>query len=239
MASIPQNDASRKAHFRDGPFRNTTLGVPQLKRDDVELIKRETLHQGFFRLEALELRHRLFEGGWSEPMRREVHSRFDAVGVLLYDPECDALVLIEQFRAGAVDDAVSPWKLEFVAGLIEEGESLEEVARREAWEEAGCKVAELTKIHTYYPSPGACNEQVTLFCGLVDSQGLGGIHGLDEEHEDIRVHVMPFANAWELLSQGRLDNAMCLIGLHWLNSQRASLRAASQRTLTLSEKNEE
>lgn len=234
MASTPKNVSERNA-----PFRSTTLSVPQLARDDVELLKRETLHKGFFRLEALELRHRLFEGGWSEPMRREVHDRFDAVGVMLYDPERDSLVLIEQFRAGAVDDAVSPWKLEFVAGLVEVGESVEDVARREAWEEAGCKVTELTKLHTYYPSPGACNEQVTLFCGLVDTQGLGGIHGLDEEHEDIRVHVMRFANAWELLEQGRLDNAMSLIGLHWLNSQRASLRAASRRALSQSESDEE
>ncbi|WP_447045057.1 NUDIX domain-containing protein [Vreelandella sp. H-I2] len=239
MASNSKNTSSPNSQLRDAPFRNTSLSVPHFKRDDVDLLKRETLHQGFFRLEALELRHRLFEGGWSAPMRREVHSRFDAVGVLLYDPARDLVVLIEQFRAGAVDDVVSPWKLELVAGLVEDGESLEDVARREAWEEAGCKVAELTKLHTYYPSPGACNEQVTLFCGLVDCQGLGGIHGLDEEHEDIRVHVMPFANAWELLTLGRLDNAMCLIGLQWLNSQRASLRAASQRALTQSETNEE
>jgi len=239
MATNSEHDAAQHSPSREAPFRHTSLSVPLLKRSDVDLLKRETLHQGFFRLEALELRHRLFEGGWSEPMRREVHTRFDAVGVLLYDPERDLVVLIEQFRAGAIDDAVSPWKLELVAGLVEKGETLEDVARREAWEEAGCKVTELTKLHTYYPSPGACNEQVTLFCGLVDCQGLGGIHGLDEEHEDIRVHVMPFANAWELLTQGRLDNAMCLIGLHWLNNQRASLRAASQRASTQSEINEE
>ena len=224
MASNSKHDAVQNPKFQRPPFKNTALSVPDLKRNDVELLKRETLHQGFFRLEALELRHRLFEGGWSEPMRREVHNRFDAVGGLLY---------------GAIDDSVSPWKLELVAGLVEKDESLEDVARREAWEEAGCKVAQLTKLHTYYPSPGACSEQVTLFCGLVDTQGLGGIHGLDEEHEDIRVHVMPFANAWELLEKGRLDNAMCLIGLHWLNSQRASLRAASQRALTQSETDEE
>ncbi|MFB9867464.1 NUDIX domain-containing protein [Vreelandella sulfidaeris] len=234
MASNPKTPSDQTP-----PFRSTTLSAPLLTSNDVELIKRETLHQGFFRLEALELRHRLFEGGWSKPMRREVHSRFDAVGVLLYDPPRDAVVLIEQFRAGAFDDLVSPWKLELVAGLADKNESLEDVARREAWEEAGCKVTELTKLHTYYPSPGACNEMVTLFCGLVDTQGLGGVHGLEEEHEDIQVHVMPFANAWELLMQGRLDNAMCLIGLHWLNSQRASLRAASQRALTQSETNKE
>lgn len=211
---------------------------PQLGRDDVELIQRETLYQGFFRLEALELRHRLFEGGWSGTMRREVHNRFDAVGVLLYDPARDALVLVEQFRAGAIDDPLSPWKLELVAGLADKDESLEDVARREAMEESGCQVGTLTKLHTYYPSPGACNERVTLFCGLVDTQGLGGIYGLDDEHEDIRVHVVTFPTAWELLEQGRLDNAMCLIGLHWLASQRASLRAASHRAATMPSESE-
>ena len=167
---------------------------------------------------------------YTEPMRREVHMRKDAVGVLLYDVAQDALVLVEQFRAGAVDDPATPWKLEFVAGLVEAGESLEEVACREAQEESGCCITELKHLHTYYPSPGACNERVTLFCGLVDSQGVGGIHGLKEEHEDIRVHVMSFHSAWALLEQGRLDNAMSLIGMHWLAGQRASLRALPDNT---------
>ncbi|GHE20481.1 NUDIX domain-containing protein [Halomonas urumqiensis] len=192
---------------------------------DVEMRERRCLHQGFFRLDALHLRHRLFEGGWSEPMVREVHHRHDAVGVLLYDVERDAVVLVEQFRAGALADPVSPWKLEVVAGLVEDGESPADVARRESLEEAGCTVGELIELHTYYPSPGACDERVTLFCGLLDSAGLGGVHGLDEEHEDIRVHVLPFIEAWELLQAGRLDNAMCLIAFHWLSAERASLRA--------------
>ncbi len=192
---------------------------------DVEMIERRCLHQGFFRLEELHLRHRLFEGGWSAPVVREVHRRHDAVGVLLYDVERDAVALVEQFRPGALDDPASPWKLEIVAGLVERGESVAEVARREAEEEAGCPVGELIELHTYYPSPGACDERVTLFCGLIDSHGLGGIHGLDEEHEDIRVHVLSFARAWELLLAGRLDNAMCLIAFHWLAAERASLRA--------------
>ncbi|PMR73758.1 NUDIX domain-containing protein [Billgrantia endophytica] len=192
---------------------------------DVEIVERRCLHQGFFRLEEVHLRHRLFEGGWSGEMVREVHRRHDAVGVLIYDVERDAVVLVEQIRAGAMDDPESPWKLEVVAGLVEPGESLADVARREAREEAGCAVGELIELHTYYPSPGACDERVTLFCALVDSEGLGGIHGLDEEHEDIRVHVLPFNQAWELLRGGRLDNAMCLIAFYWLASERASLRA--------------
>ncbi|WP_372613972.1 NUDIX domain-containing protein, partial [Halomonas sp.] len=106
---------------------------------DVELVERRCLHQGFFRLDELHLRHRLFEGSWSGEVVREVHCRHDAVGVLLYDVERDAVVLIEQFRAGALDDPVSPWKLEVVAGLVKEGESPAGVARREAMEEAGCE----------------------------------------------------------------------------------------------------
>ncbi|QEM80931.1 NUDIX domain-containing protein [Halomonas binhaiensis] len=193
--------------------------------DDVDIIARDCLYQGFFRLEKVTLKHRLFEGGWSREFSREVHRRHDAVGVMLYDPEKDAVVLVEQIRAGALDDPLSPWKLECVAGLVDKEESPEEVARREALEEAGCEIRDLIFLHSYYPSPGACDERVSLYCGMVDSSELGGVHGLDEENEDIRVHVLPFQLAWELLGDGRLDNAMCLIGFHWLAANRASLRA--------------
>ncbi|MCE8020535.1 NUDIX domain-containing protein [Halomonas sp. MCCC 1A11036] len=202
-----------------------TAQLPGFGAADVDLVERRSLHQGFFRLDEVRLRHRLFEGGWSAEMVREVHVRHDAVGVLLYDVERDCVALVEQIRAGALDDPESPWKLEIVAGLVEAGESAAEVARREAMEEAGCDVTELIELHTYYPSPGACTERVTLFCALVDCDGLGGVHGLDEEHEDIRVHVLPFKRAWELLLAGRLDNAMCLIAFYWLAAERASLRA--------------
>ncbi|MGQ4879592.1 NUDIX domain-containing protein [Billgrantia sp. LNSP4103-1] len=199
--------------------------LPSFNAADVELIERRCLHEGFFRLDEVHFRHRLFEGGWSPPTVREVHVRHDAVGVLLYDVERDCVALVEQVRAGALGDPESPWKLEIVAGLVEAGESAAEVARREAMEEAGCEVSELIELPTYYPSPGACSERVTLFCALVDSKGLGGVHGLEEEHEDIRVHVLPFKRAWELLQAGRLDNAMCLIAFYWLAAERASLRA--------------
>lgn len=164
--------------------------------DDVERVETELIYDGFFALEKRRLRHRLFNGGWSETVDREVHVRRDAVGVLLYDPARDRVVLVEQVRAGALDDARSPWKLEPVAGLVEAGESPAEVARREAQEEAGCEIDELIELHRYYPSPGACTEQVTMFCGLIDSSGVGGVHGLDTEHEDILVHVMPLTAAF-------------------------------------------
>ncbi|MDH4572530.1 NUDIX domain-containing protein [Salinicola acroporae] len=191
---------------------------------DVERIEDQRLYTGFFDLEKRRLRHRKFNGGWSEILDREVHVRRDAVGVLLYDPTRDEVVLVEQIRAGALDDDTSPWKLEPVAGLVEQGESPADVARREAREEAGCEVRELIELHRYYPSPGACTERVTLFCGLIDSQDIGGVHGLEDEHEDILVHVMSFLDAWDRLMAGQLDNAMALIGFHWLARERATLR---------------
>lgn len=199
--------------------------APRYAHEAVEARHDEPLQAGFFRLERRHYRHRRFDGSWSERVVREVHVRHDAVGVLLYDPGRDNVVLVEQIRAGALDDPCSPWKLEPVAGLVDPGETTAEVARREAQEEAGCEIDELIELHTYYPSPGACTERVTLYCGLIDSQGLGGVHGLAEEHEDILVHVMAFAEAWALLERGAIDNAMALIGMQWLVRERPSLRA--------------
>lgn len=217
--------SSVKESLRQDSSLGYPLDSPRFGADDVECMETECLHQGFFRLEQRRVRHRLFEGGWSDTITREVHVRRDAVGVLLYDIERDSVVLVEQFRAGALDDPSSAWKLEPVAGLVEPGENPADVARRESIEEAGCEIQELIELHRYYPSPGACSENVTLFCGLVDCRELGGVHGLAEEGEDILVHVLPFARVWELLQAGRLDNAMCLITLYWLARERASLRA--------------
>ncbi|WP_158773183.1 NUDIX domain-containing protein [Cobetia sp. L2A1] len=191
---------------------------------DVENVETKVLQKGFFQLEQRRLRHRRFNGGWSDVINREVHVRHDAVGVLPYDPVLDRVVFVEQIRAGMLDDERTPWSLEPVAGLVDKDESAAEVARREADEEAGCELSELIELYRYYPSPGACTEQVTLFIGLCDSSGLGGVHGLAEENEDIRVHVLDFQAALDLLEQGRLGNAMAIMAMQWLLRERASLR---------------
>ena len=149
-------------------------------------------------------------------MVREVFERGDAVGVLPYDPVNDALVLIGQFRPGAMRGDASPWMLELVAGIVEPGESDESVAHREAMEEAGCELSELVPIATVLPSAGACTEQVRLFCGRVSKAAIGGIHGLAEEGEDILVHSVPRTQALQLLADNRIPNGHTLIALQWL-----------------------
>ncbi|MEO4045563.1 NUDIX domain-containing protein [Pseudomonas sp. CAU 1711] len=191
---------------------------------DVEVLQRETCFQGFYRLDRLHLRHRQFAGGMGPQLRRELFVRHDAVCVLPYDPQRDAVVLIEQFRVGALDKSAHPWLLELVAGLIDKDEQPEEVARREAEEEAGLHLGALWPISQYYPSPGGSDERVHLYIGRCDSSGAGGVHGLAEEGEDIRVHVWPLEDALRAVKDGRIDNAAGIIALQWLALNRDEVR---------------
>ena len=191
---------------------------------DVRVLAEEQAYSGFFRIRRLTLQHRLFGGGWSEPLVREVFERGDAVGVLPYDPERDHVVLIEQFRPGAIRGTDSPWMLELVAGVVEPGEPDDEVARREAMEEAGCELLELVPVATVLPSAGACSEQVRLFCGRTVSASAGEVHGLAEEGEDILVHSLPRTEALELLRRDRIPNGHTVIALQWLALNGEALR---------------
>src|SRR5215217_7995267 len=93
----------------------------------VEVVERRRVHDGFFKFDLLRLRHSLFGGGMSEVLKRELFVQREAVAVLPYDPGRDAVVLVEQFRAGLVDaPGGAAWSLEGVAGLLDKkGEAAE------------------------------------------------------------------------------------------------------------------
>lgn len=183
---------------------------------DVEIISKEPLYQGFFTMEAYTFRHKLFAGGWSEPVTREVFERGQAVVVLPYDPVSDSVVLIEQIRIPALVSSKTPWLLELVAGMIEPGYSAEEVAHKELFEEAGIKAQEMTCVNSYLASPGGTTERFHFYWARVDASDAKGLHGLESEHEDIRVHVVSRQEAYEKVVSGEIDNASTVIGLMWL-----------------------
>lgn len=189
-----------------------------------EVLERASGYEGFFSIAVLRLRHTLFQGGWSEPLIREQLWRSDSVAVVLYDPMLDRVVLIEQFRVGALRPGEYPWLLEIVAGLVEAGEEAEEVARREAMEEAGCAIRHLLPIGIFYTSPGGFSEKVAMFCGIVDSTGIGGVHGLAEEAEDIRVETVDFSLVPAMLAQGDIKAILPFAGLQWLVLNRERIR---------------
>lgn len=183
--------------------------------EGIEIESIESIYEGFLHLVRYQLRFKKFAGDWSELVSRECIKKQSAVGVLLHDPDLDSLVLIEQVRVGALADKKSPWLLELVAGLVEDGEALEAVAQREVYEETGLKVNRFEKMVNYWVSPGCSNEHFTLFYAQVDASQAGGVFGLVDEHEDINVHVVPVAQAKEWLAQGEVNNASLLIALQW------------------------
>jgi len=190
-----------------------------------KLLKTEPKYQGFFKVDLCHLSHQTYQGGEIE-VRRELFVRGDAVGVLLYDPAKDKVVLIEQFRVGAINED-NPWMLEIVAGMVEPEESITDVAKRECKEEAGVDVHSFEAIHEFYSSPGGCSEKIYLLCALIDSEQAVGFHGLEHEGEDIKVIVVDYSEIHDLLVSGRVCAAIPLIALQWLQLNRERLRVES------------
>jgi ADP-ribose pyrophosphatase len=187
------------------------------------LDKHLTLFQKYFKLDEYSVSHELFAGGNSPVFTREIFERGAVVAVIPYDPNRDEVVLIEQFRAGAINDANGPWLIESVAGVIEAGELPDQVAIRESVEEAACTINTLERICGYYVSPGGTTEYCTLFCGLVDSTGVGGVHGLADENEDIRVFTVKSDVAFDWVREGKIKSSATIIGLQWLELNRDRL----------------
>lgn len=199
-----------------------------MSQKQFKVLNQKTLYQGFFKLESYTFSHTLYQGGWSQPIERELFRRGNCVAVLLYDPLRDEVVLIEQFRVGAIFQPERAWLLEIVAGAIEPGETAAEVAHREAMEEAGCQIQELLEIQQFYTTPGGCSERITLFCGRVDTTEVGGIHGLAEEDEDILVKAVPFSVALQMLNDGLIESGIPIIAIQWLALHREALRQSWQ-----------
>jgi nudix-type nucleoside diphosphatase (YffH/AdpP family) len=196
-----------------------------LGRADVEAVGREFSYARHFGMEEHRLRHRRFDGGLSDVIDRSVFSSGDAVTVLPFDPRAGTVLLIEQFRAGphARGDP-RPWCLEAVAGRCDALEPPEATARREALEEAGLTLGRLERIAAYYPSPGIISEFITAFVGEADLSAAGGLHGLPDEHEDIRAVVVPLDAALAAVASGEIDNAPLILSLLWLARHQDRLR---------------
>ena len=192
---------------------------------EVQVLERTTPYRGYLRIDHYKLKHKVFDQGWSNELSREVLERGECVGLLPYDPERDEVVLLEQFRIGGYTAPnASPWQIEIVAGVIEPGHLPEETAHREAEEEAGISISELEPMMRYLSSPGCTSETLELFCGCVDAEGIGGVYGLAEEGEYIRVFTVTAEEAFTMLDRGEICNAMTIIAIQWLKLHHDMIR---------------
>jgi ADP-ribose pyrophosphatase len=211
--------------MNDHAMTESLSAIPPQSHPDIEFTHQVTAFKRYLRIDTFRFRHRLFNGDWSVERPYDVVRRGSAIAILLYDPDRDCVVLIEQFRMPALLAGSSPWQLEPVGGMIDGNETPAEAAIREIGEESGLALlGEPVPIQRYLPSPSASDECLYLFCGRVDSSGATGVHGAAEEHEEIRVVVKAMAEIEALLDTGAVESCHTLISLQWLLRHRDRLR---------------
>jgi ADP-ribose pyrophosphatase len=216
--------------FNDN-FRNPVSVLPVLvsiimSDKKFSILLREVLFQGFFRVDRLHVQHDRFDGGQSNVLTREIfHRSPNVAGGLLFDPQHDKVVLVEQFRAAPANDGKNAWMTEVVMGMVDANETPEQAMRREAMEEAGCDVLDMVPIARYYSSPGGTSEYVHLFAGRITAPPDGGVFGVEGENEDIKVHVFDAARAISLIYSGKIQDAQTLIALQWFAMHHTDLRS--------------
>ena len=171
----------------------------------MKIIGTRPVYEGHFRVSEVSVQ----DG--DQTLKRERFERGDSVAALVHDPATDTYLLAEQWRVGAGDEL-----LELPAGSLDHpGEDAQDAMRRELLEELGCEVGELTEIATFYPSPGACTEQITLYFGQVTRRtGAGG--GNPEEGEKIRVVEL----SWDELRTRPLRDGKTLLAVAWEGNRR-------------------
>jgi ADP-ribose pyrophosphatase len=193
---------------------------------DVTIISDEQASKGFLSIHKLQLKHALFPRGESKAITREVMHRGKASAILIHDPQHNLVMTLEQFRVGGLAEDDGPWFIEIPAGMIDSGETPAEAAIREAWEETGCRISNITPIAAFFPSPGGCSEKVHLFYGTADLSGYGEqIHGEGSDNENLLARAVPFEDALNWIYSGIIKDAASIMALFWLKGQQPPISA--------------
>jgi ADP-ribose pyrophosphatase len=187
-----------------------------LGKSDAKCLGRSALHHGFLHVHKYKIQHTMFSGKNTNPIYRELVLLPKSIGVILYDPQKNAVVMIEQFRMGAFLNNDDPWLLEIVAGFVENNETIVEAVKREVVEEANYKPEQVVHIADVLLSPGYSTEKMSLHCALINARNVSEVLGVAAENEDIRTHVFPVDKLYSMLEAGDINNAPAIIAIQWL-----------------------
>lgn len=186
--------------------------VPDQRR--VQILARDRVFDGFLAIDRYTITHQQRNGSTSEPITRLILERGDAAAVLPYHPVARRLILVRQFRLGAHVRGDSAWLWELIAGACEPGRRPEDVARSEAFEEAGYRLGALHPLGMFYPSPGGSSERIFLYwADLREAQRVGAGGGLPQSGEDIQVGTFSLDAALAMLRSGAIVDAKTIIAL--------------------------
>ncbi|MDB9838607.1 NUDIX domain-containing protein [bacterium] len=194
---------------------------------DVNVQSKAAPQGAFFGIQAIKVSYTQYDGAQSDVLPREVFVGIDAALVLPYDAKRDRVLLVEQIRMGpVVRHDPQPWCLEPIAGMVDARETPLQAALRESEEEAGLSDLELRHISSFYPSPGSSTDYFHAYLGLCDlPDSHASFGGLEEEAEDLRLHLLDFTKAMELVRSGEINAGPLVMMLYWLASERDALRA--------------
>ena len=197
-----------------------------MPRNNVKVISKTLEFDQFHQLEIYTLQHKSLDSDeWLPPYTREVYRSGAAANVLMYHPESDQLLLCEQFRTGAyVAGAENPWLIECAGGIIDPGETPEEAACREGFEESGCPVTDMEFITKFYNSSSCLDETTYLYCGRISGDIKTGIHGMVEEGEEIRTHLLPVSDVIKMLDENKILNVTASLALNWFARKHDEIR---------------
>lgn len=206
----------------DGPLADFSV--------DVAVTPPEQLARGFRPFNRFRFK---FAGRDMAPQTRDLLSSGDSVAVLPLDLLRGEIILLRQFRLAAHLANGRGGLFEIVAGHVENGESPAETARRECAEEIGCTPSPLIELFTYLTTPGLCDEQITVFLGIVDVTQIPERAGLATEHEETFMVRVPVDRALEAAAAGHLRSGPLLMALNWLALNRGRIddiaRAGAER----------
>lgn len=188
-------------------------------REKVRLISSELLSDNWAEVKksTFELQRR--DGSWQRQVR-ETYDCGHGAAVLLYNLARRTVILTRQFRFPAwFNGDANPWLVEVPAGKLDGDDPLT-CAKKEAEEETGYRVHDLTEVAVVYASPGSVTEKLWLYVGQYEpGSRISAGGGLEQEGEDIETLELPFTEALAMLDRGEIADAKTIILL-----QHAALR---------------
>lgn len=196
-------------------MRHKTASKELAVTDHITIDDVTELSRSWGRLDNYTITHQRRDGT-SQTVMREVYDHGSAAAVLLYAPETGTVVLTRQFRLPAHLNGDPAWLIEAPAGLLD-GEPAAVAARREAIEETGYEPQALEFLFDAYMSPGSLTEKCACYLGrYTPGHKVAEGGGLAQEGEDIEVFELPFAEAWNMIADGRIVDGKTIMMLQAL-----------------------